>query len=467
MSGLAGALPHSEPAIGPLLEEQRRFFASGATRPLAFRMESLRRLQNAVKDRQQAIVRAAMEDLGRPEYEGYFEIGSLMELRHTLAHLRAWARPRRAPLPLSQRPGSAWVRPEPRGVVLVLGPWNYPFQLSVSPLMGAIAAGNCVVLKPSEHAPATSRVLADLLRDTFEPAHVAVVEGGVETAQELLEHRFDHVFFTGGTAVGRLVMAAAARHLTPVTLELGGKSPCIVDRDVDLEVTARRILWGKCINAGQSCVAPDYLLVHEDARPGLLAALKAAIHDFYGEDPAASPDLGRIVNERQFDRIAALLEGERVVAGGRMDRSTRFIEPTILDPVSWEAPVMQEEIFGPILPVLTYRSIDEAIAAITARPKPLALYLFSRDRSLQERVLAGTSSGGVCLNDVFLQVAVWDLPFGGVGDSGIGAYHGRTSFDTFSHHRSVLRKPFWLDLNWRYPPYADRLGTFRRLLGLS
>ncbi|MBW4421231.1 MAG: aldehyde dehydrogenase [Myxacorys californica WJT36-NPBG1] len=447
-----------------ILEAQRAFSATGATKPIEFRLEQLNRLKAAILERQTNIVQAAKADLGRPEYEGYFEVGCLMELNYILKHLKSWVKPRRVGLPVTQQPGSAWVQPDPLGVVLIIGPWNYPFQLLISPLMGAIAAGNCAILKPSELAPATSQVVAQLVKETFDPKYIAVLEGGVETAQALLAQKFDHIFFTGGARVGQVVMEAAAKQLTPVTLELGGKSPCIVDPDIKLEVAAKRIIWGKYVNAGQTCIAPDYLLVHEEIKPALLTALQQALQEFFGDDPAQSPDLGRIVNDRQFDRLTHLLEGEEIVVGGQTERETRYIAPTILNNVSWDAPVMQEEIFGPLLPVLTYRDIREAIAAINARPKPLALYLFTRNQALQDMVLSSTSSGGVCLNDVFLQVAIWGLPFGGVGNSGIGAYHGKTSFETFSHQKSVLKKPFWIDLDWRYAPYAKKLDSFRKLI---
>lgn len=448
-------------AVVDVLSAQRAYFATGSTRPITFRVAQLERLKAATLKHQTAIIEAVQADLGRPAFEGYFELGILSELTYILKHLKAWAKPHRVGLPLTQWPGSAWVQPEPLGVVLIIGPWNYPFQLLLSPLMGAIAAGNCAVLKPSELAPATSKVVANLVRETFDPKYIAVVEGGVETAQMLLAHKFDHIFFTGGTRVGQIVMEAAAKQLTPVTLELGGKSPCIVDTDVDLAVTARRIVWGKFINAGQTCIAPDYLLVQETLKPDLITALKQTIREFFGDDPAQSPDLARVVNDRQFDRLIHLLTPEQVILGGEHQRENRYIAPTLMDNVDWNDPVMQAEIFGPILPILTYQEISEAIASINARPKPLALYLFTRNPALQEQVLAETSSGGVCLNDVFLQVAIWGMPFGGVGDSGIGAYHGKTSFDTFSHHRSVLKKPFWFDLAWRYAPYADKLRFFK------
>ena len=454
-------------APGDLLAAQRAFFATGATRSLPFRQTQLKRLKTAVLAHQEAIVAAAQADLGRPEFEAYFELGVLTELKHILKHLKGWMRPRRVGLDLSQLPGRAWVQPEPKGSVLILGPWNYPFQLVMSPLMGAIAAGNCAIVKPSELAPASSRVVTALIQATFDPAYIAVVEGGVDAAQALLAERFDHIFFTGGTAVGRQVMAAAAPHLTPVTLELGGKSPCIVAPDAPLDLTAKRIAWGKFLNAGQTCIAPDYLLVHEAIQAPLLQALDRAMADLFGPDPAQSPDLARIVNNRQFERLLPWLDSGTVAIGGQWDRDQRYMAPTVLADVTWEDPVMATEIFGPILPVLTYRHLDDALAQINARPQPLALYLFSRDRGVQDRVLNGTSSGGVCLNDVVFQVAAWGLPFGGVGDSGIGAYHGKASFDTFSHQRSVLKKPFWLDASWRYAPYANKLAFFKKLINAS
>lgn len=459
-----------------ILQAQRDFFASGATKPIEFRLQQLARLKAAVIARQTDIVAAVQVDLGRPKYEGYFELGVLGELDYITQRLRRWTKPHRVPLPLTQMPGSAWVQPEPLGVVLIIGPWNYPFQLLLSPLMGAIAAGNCAILKPSEQAPATSRVVADLVKATFSPDYVAVVEGDAQVAQALLSQKFDHIFFTGGPRVGQIVMEAAAKQLTPVTLELGGKSPCIVDATADLRVAARRIVWGKFVNLGQTCVAPDYVLVQEAAKAALLRHMQAALTEFFGEDPAQSPDLARIVNASQFDRLMALLEGADVVTGGQSDRGDCYIAPTILENVGWDAPVMQEEIFGPLLPVLTYEQIETAIAQINARPKPLALYVFSANEAFQSQVLGATSSGGVCINDVFLQVAIWGLPFGGVGQSGIGAYHGKTSFDTFSHLKSVLKKPTWLDLGWRYAPYnrpfkaivpLKKLDFLKKSIGLS
>ncbi len=362
-------------------------------------------------------------------------------------------------------PYSGRIQPEPLGVVLIISPWNYPFHLLISPLVGAIAAGNCAVLKPSEFAPYTSGLIANLIEKTFEPAYIAVVEGGVETSQTLLAEKFDYIFFTGGNAVGKIVMAAAAKHLTPVTLELGGKSPCLVDTEIDVEKTARRICWGKFINAGQTCIAPDYLLVNKKIKNSLLDSIKKCLLEFYGEHPANSPDYARIIHQNHFDRLVKFLQDGEILIGGETNRDELYISPTVIDKVSWEAPIMQEEIFGPILPVIEYTDIAEAIAKINSRPKPLALYLFSDNKDLQQQVLQSTSSGGVCLNDTLIQSGVPSLPFGGVGDSGIGSYHGKASFDTFSHYKSVVQNSFWLDLKWRYPPYEGKLSFLKRLIG--
>lgn len=447
-----------------LLQQQRAFFNTGNTRSVNFRVEQLKRLKQAIIKHQDAIVTAAKADLGRPEFEAYFEIGVLGELNRALNQLKSWVKPKRVATPFDQFPATAWIEPEPLGVVLIIGPWNYPFQLLFSPLIGAIAAGNCTILKPSELAPHTSQAVAQLIQDTFDPSYIAVVEGGVETSQQLLAEKFDYIFFTGGIRVGKIVMEAAAKHLTPVTLELGGKSPCIVDTDVRLDYTAKRIVWGKFINAGQTCVAPDYLLVDRRIKSDLVEQLQRSMHDFFGDNPVKSPDYARIINEQHFSRLLPFLENGKVIVGGEAIREQRYIAPTILDQVRWDDPVMQEEIFGPILPLLEYESLEEAIAKINARPKPLALYFFSRNRQKQAKVLQSTSSGGVCLNDTVMQYATWELPFGGVGESGIGAYHGKSSFDTFSHYKSVLKKSFWLDLGWRYAPYKGKLGFLKKVI---
>lgn len=453
------------PSIPNRVQQQRTFFNTGQTKPVAFRLEQLKRLKQAIIDRQEAILQAARADLGRPAFEAYFEIATLAEINLALKHLKTWVKPQRVATSIDQFPASAWVQPEPLGVVLIIGPWNYPFQLMMSPLIGAIAAGNCALLKPSEQAPHTANVIAEIVQATFDPNYVAVVEGDASVSQQLLAEKFDHIFFTGGTSIGKIVMTAAAQHLTPVTLELGGKSPCIVDADVRLDYTAKRIVWGKLINAGQTCIAPDYLLVDRRIKSALIEQMKQWIERFYGADPATSPDYGRIINSHHFNRLTGLLKDQTPIVGGQFDPETRYIAPTVLDNVTWDDPIMQEEIFGPILPILTYDDLNTAIAQINSHPKPLALYLFSNNEQTQNHVLQSTSSGGACLNDTVMQVGVLGLPFGGVGESGMGRYHGKASFDTFSHQKSVLKRSLWLDLGWRYAPYKpEKLKQIKRIV---
>jgi aldehyde dehydrogenase (NAD+) len=453
-------------AVRAIVEQQRQFFRTGQTRSFEFRLAQLKALKQAVTNDQDAVLAALKADLHKPELEAYLtEIGVTKEINYAIQHLKSWMKPKSVRIPLEQLPAQGQIQAEPLGVVLIIGPWNYPFQLMLSPLVGAIAAGNCALLKPSELAPATSRVIAELIAKTFDPAYITTVEGGVEVSQAVLAEKFDHIFFTGGTAIGKIVMAEAAKHLTPVTLELGGKSPCIVDTDIQIEYTARRIVWGKFLNAGQTCIAPDYLLVNRQIKPALLNAMKTAAQEFYGADPSQSPDYARIVSDRHFERLAQLLADGKPVIGGTTNPAERYIAPTILDQVAIDAPIMQAEIFGPILPVLEYDEMAEAIDLINAQSKPLALYLFTRNVQLQRQILEQTSSGGVCINDTIMQIAPSTLPFGGVGDSGIGRYHGRASFDTFSHFKSVMVKNFWFDVKWRYAPYAGKLDLFRRLIG--
>lgn len=450
--------------IAEILQKQREFFATGETLELSFRLQQLTRLKQAISSNQDAILAALKADLNKPAFEGFFDIiAVIQEIDYALKHLKAWMRPQKVKSDLQQFPSKAFIHPDPLGVVLIIGPWNYPFSLVLSPLVGAIAAGNCAILKPSELAPHTSKLVAEIINNAFAPSYISVIEGGVSVSQELLKQKFDHIFFTGGTRIGKIVMEAAAQHLTPVTLELGGKSPCIVDTDINLQETAKRISWGKFINAGQTCIAPDYLLVHQSIKEQLIGELKNCIHTFYGDHPEQSPDYARIINTNQFERLESLLSQGKIICGGNSDREQLYIAPTLLEEVSPDTPLMQEEIFGPILPILTYKTLPEAIQFINSRPKPLALYLFSNDKQKQQQIIKHTSSGGVCLNDTVMQVGVITLPFGGVGDSGIGNYHGKASFDTFSHHKSVLKKGFRFDLNWRYAPYADKLERFKKM----
>ncbi len=454
-------------AIPTLIQRQRTFFNTGNTYPVTFRIEQLKHLKQAILKHQHAIAAAAKADLGRPEFEAYFEMGVMAELNLALKRLKKWVKPKRVAPQVEHLPATAWIQPEPLGVILVIAPWNYPFQLMISPLIGTIAAGNCTILKPSELAPKTSQVITTLIKETFDSNYVAVVEGGVKTSQQLLAEKFDHIFFTGGPQVGRIVMAAAAEHLTPITLELGGKSPCIVDVGVRLDYTAKRIAWGKFINAGQTCLAPDYLVVDRRIKSDLIKHLQQAIHAFFGEDPVQSPDFARIVNDRHFFRLQNLLSTETPVIGGQTIPEERYIAPTVIDRVSWDSPIMEDEIFGPILPVLQYDDIDEAISQIKIKPKPLAFYLFSNNPQIQDKVLHSSSSGTICFNDTVLQFGAWNLPFGGVGTSGIGKYHGQASFDTFSNQKSVLKRHIWPDLPMRYPPYRGKLGLLKKFLGMG
>jgi aldehyde dehydrogenase (NAD+) len=447
-----------------LIRRQRDYFDSGATRLLDYRRAHLRKLQEALLLNEPALLSALHADLRKPPQEAYTaEIGFVLgEIRHALHRLPAWMSPQRRRTPLLAWPARGWVQPEPYGVALVMGPWNYPLQLLLSPLVGALAAGNCVVLKPSEFAPHTAAAVAQLMRETFSEECVTVVPGEREAAEALLRERFDTIFFTGSTGVGRAVMAAAARHLTPVTLELGGKCPCLVCADAPLEVTARRIAWGKFMNAGQTCVAPDFVLADRRIHAPLLEALKQAVQEFYGPDPQKSPDYGRIINRKHLDRLKACLGSGQIVHGGQHDADDLYFAPTILTGVAADAPVMQEEIFGPILPMLEFDRLEDTLASLGRRPTPLALYLFTRDRATQDQVLRATRSGGVCFNDTVVQMIGKDLPFGGLGDSGLGAYHGKASFDCFTHYRSVLHRSLVFDLKLRYPPPRLKLAALRR-----
>lgn len=447
------------------ITEQRRFFASGKARSLAFRLAALKDLKGAIERHEQALCEALAADLGKPPMEAVIAetTVTIREIDHVCRHLKHWAAPQKVSTSLLNFPASAAISPEPLGVALIIGPWNYPLQLMLSPLVGALAAGNCALLKPSELAPHTAAAVSRLVAEVFDPRHVAVATGGPEVVQALLQERFDSIFFTGSARVARLVMAAAARHLTPVTLELGGKSPAIVDADADLAVAARRILWGKCFNAGQTCVAPDYLLVHVDVKEELLRRMTEQITAFFGADPQQSPDFARIINPTHFARLIAYLNDGKIVAGGQHDASACYLAPTILDHVFWDAPVMQEEIFGPILPVMTFTDEDDLAAQVARHPTPLALYYFSRDPVKQRRITARIPFGGGCVNDTLVHLVEHKLPFGGVGSSGLGRYHGRASFETFSHRKGVLNRGTWFDLPLRYPPYAGKLTWLKRL----
>ncbi len=441
--------------IQSILTKQRSFFASGATKELSFRLHALSKLKNTILENESLISNALKKDLNKSEFESYMtEIGIVLEeISFFKKQLKKLMKPRRAKTPITQFPAKSVIYPEPFGNVLILSPWNYPFQLSMTPLVGAIAAGNCVILKPSNDSPHTSSAISLLLKQCFEDSFVSVITGGRTENAALLEQKFDYIFFTGGPVVGKLVLESAAKHYTPVTLELGGKSPCIVEKTANLETAAKRIVFGKLLAAGQTCVAPDYLLVQEEVKNSLIKLIKQNIKHCLGPNPITNPEYPKIINSKHFDRICSLISSETILYGGCSDRETLKIEPTLVEPTCRSAPIMQEEIFGPILPILTFREIDQVIDALSSSEKPLALYLFTKDKTVETQVLRSLSFGGGCINDTIVHLVSSSLPFGGVGESGMGSYHGEKSFDTFSHKKSILKKASWFDLPLRYHPY--------------
>ncbi|HOV63299.1 MAG TPA: aldehyde dehydrogenase [Spirochaetia bacterium] len=454
-------------SLNEIVENAHRYFLTDATKPLAFRLEQLKSLRDAIQSYEERILAALKADLHKSAFEGYMtEVGMVLdELRFVMRHLRQWAQKKPVATPIAQFHGRSFIAPEPYGVVLIMSPWNYPFQLSMTPLIGAIAAGNCAVVKPSAYAPHVSQVIADMIASCFDPSFVHIVQGGRKENEDLLKQKFDYIFFTGGEAVGHTVMEAAAKHLTPLTLELGGKSPCIVDKTAQIGRAARRITFGKFLNAGQTCVAPDYVLVQEDVKDSLIEGIMAVIHEFFLDEGYIEENYPHIINEKHFDRLMALMEGERILTGGRGVREKRFIEPTVLDGITFESRIMQEEIFGPILPIITFTDIDEVIATLKTRPKPLALYLFTTDKVTERTVLESVSFGGGCINDTIIHLATSRMGFGGVGESGMGSYHGKHSFDTFTHYRSIVKKYNWIDLPLRYHPYTKlKLKVIKRVM---
>lgn len=449
-----------------MVSRQRAFWNTGATRSVEWRLTQLKKLEQALEEREEVLCAALKADLGKAAYESWLsEIGmTLGELRFARKHLKKWAAVKRRPSAMPLFPASSRVVPQPYGTVLIMSPWNYPVQLTLVPLVSALAAGNCAVVKPSAYAPNVSRVVAELLGDIFPPEYVSVVQGGRAENAALLEQDFDYIFFTGSPAVGKTVMAAAAQHLTPVTLELGGKSPVIIAPDANIPLAARRIAWGKFLNAGQTCVAPDHVYIPQNLRDAFVKELAGQIHQLYGADPLTGPDLPKIINEKHFNRVAGLMGSGKTAVGGRTNPETRRIEPTVLVDVAESDAVMQEEIFGPVLPVLTYDSLDDLIARQQKKARPLALYIFTGDRALEKRIVSAMPSGGVCVNDTVIHLANPHVPFGGVGNSGMGACHGKTGFDTFTHYRTVVRRGA-LDLPMRYAPYAGKnLNTVKKLM---
>ena len=451
--------------IAKLIDKQRSYYRSGATRSPAVRTLMLDRLYREIRRLAPEINEALQQDLGKSAAEAYMcETGlSLSEISYMKKHLRQLAAPRRVHTPLAQFPARSYVLREPYGCVLVMSPWNYPFLLTIEPMVDAVAAGNTVVLKPSAYSVHTSAVIKKLIAAVFPEEYVAVVEGGRAENAGLLEQEFDYIFFTGGTQVGRLVLQKAAEHFTPVTLEMGGKSPCIVDESADLKVAARRIAFGKYLNCGQTCMAPDYLLIQQSVKDRFLTYFAAAVREMYGADPLENPDYGRIINEKHFDRLCAILDGEHILFGGARSAGTLQIAPTVVGPVTAESPSMGQELFGPILPVMTYQTLEEAIEFVTARPRPLALYIFSRNRGNIRQVQTRCSYGGGCVNDTVIHLATSEMGFGGVGMSGMGSYHGKYGFDTFTHEKSIVDKGTWLDLPFRYQKYTPLKEKLIRL----
>lgn len=447
--------PLQTTAAQQLLSAQRAYFQTGATLPYGKRRAALDSLYRGILRHKARLLDALAADLGKSETEAYMcEVGlALSDISYCRRHLRRWMRPQRRSTPLANFPARSRVVNAPYGVALVIAPWNYPLLLALSPLVGALAAGNCCIIKPSELSPATAEAVTELIRETFPPELVTVANGAAEQCQALLSLNFDYIFYTGGAAVGRIVMEKSAKHLTPVTLELGGKSPAVVTQSANLRLAARRILFGKFLNAGQTCVAPDYILCEKSVHQPLVQLLLEELEQLYGRNPIESPDYGRIVNRRHFDRLCGLIDPDKTIAGGTFLPDQLRIAPTIMDHVGPTDPIMQDEIFGPILPILTVNSAEEAFHFIQVRPHPLALYLFTENDSEKERFMTGLQFGGGCINDTISHLAAHNLPFGGVGASGMGAYHGKDSFLTFSHPKSIVERRTWLDIPLRYPPY--------------
>ncbi|KON88319.1 aldehyde dehydrogenase [Sporosarcina globispora] len=449
-----------------LIQKQRNFFTQGKTKDVTYRMEALGRLRLLIKQHEQELMDALKADLNKSEFDAYLtEIGILLEeIRFTMKHLKKWTKPRKVKSTIAQIGSKSYIYPEPYGVALIIAPWNYPFQLAIAPLIGAIAAGNCAILKPSELTPQTSALLSKMISNHFPEEYISVVEGDAETSTALLKEKVDYIFFTGSVPVGKIIMEAASKNLTPVTLELGGKSPCIVHEDANLKFAAKRIAWGKYINAGQTCVAPDYMYVHTSIKEEFLSELSQAIHELYGEDPITSGHFTRIVSEKHFIRLTTFLTNGTTIYGGGHDLSSLSIEPTVLSNITWADEVMQDEIFGPILPVLEYDDLSRMIDDVTARPKPLALYIFTENEGVQNQILSSISFGGGCINDTVYHLSSPYLPFGGVGESGIGAYHGKGSFEVFSHEKSILKQTTRFDLPFRYPTTKNALKKVKMFI---
>lgn len=452
--------------IEDILYAQRKYFNSGATLPVSFRIESLKKLYRNIKKYEKEIGEALTEDLGKSDLEGFFcETGLVLsEISYMAKHVRFYAREKTVHSPITQFVSRSFVKPSPYGCTLIMSPWNYPFLLTIDPLVDAIAAGNTAIVKPSAYSPASSRIIEKLIRESFDPRHVACVTGGRNENSALLEQKFDLIFFTGSQAVGKEVLRHAAENLTPSVLELGGKSPCIIDKSAKIKLAARRFVFAKFLNCGQTCVAPDYVLCHKSVKEEFIRELKKEIRRQYGAEPLNNPDYGKIINKKHFDRLCGLIEKDKIVYGGETDESTLKIAPTIMDNITYDDAVMGEEIFGPIVPVLTFESYKELYADLADKPKPLALYIFAEDRKKIKEVTTRVSYGGGCINDAVVHLATSEMGFGGVGESGMGAYHGKVGFNTFSHNKSILDKKTWIDMPMRYQPYKNPL--YRKIFHL-
>ena len=446
----------TETEIQEILKKQKEYFASGATLPVKARIDALKKIHAYIKVHEKEITDALTADLGKSALEGFMcEAGLVLgEISYMLKNIRKFARDERRATPITNFAAKSFVKKSPRGAVLVMSPWNYPFLLTMDPVVDALAAGNTVVVKPSAYSANTSRVIADLIQNCFAPEYVAVVTGGRAENQCLLEQKFDYIFFTGSQAVGREVLRKAAENLIPVTLELGGKSPCIVDKSANIKLAATRIVWGKYLNCGQTCVAPDYILCHESVKYELVESLKKQIVTQFGSDPLNNPTYGKIINQKHFERLCSLIDSSKIACGGKSDASKLKIEPTVMTNVTWDDAVMGQEIFGPVLPILTYKTDEEMMNIVNSRSKPLALYLFTSNKKLEKTVLSRCQFGGGCINDTIVHLATNNMGFGGVGESGMGAYHGKVGFDTFSHKKSIVDKKNWIDVNMRYQPYT-------------
>lgn len=448
-----------------IVSRQHQFFERGETQEIAFREEQLRKLKYILKENEQSFFDALDADFKKPAFEtfGTELIVIYREIDHLLANLSRWAQAQKVSGSYLSFPSKSYVQPQPYGVSLVIGAWNYPIQLVINPALGSIAAGNCTILKPSEIAPHTADLLAGLINNAFDPGFLYAVQGDADVTQSLLAKPLDYIFFTGSARVGKKIMKAAAEQLTPLTLELGGKSPAIVDQSADISLAARRIAWGKFINAGQTCVSPDYVYIHESKKDEFTKLIRQQIQSFYGEYPQESPDYARIINQRNFKRLQDLMDADKITFGGDSDIDDFYIEPTLMTEVSWDDDIMKEEIFGPILPILTFKDLGEVISAVNQHPSPLALYIFTTNNTYEQRVINNIQFGGGCINDTAIHLGNLELPFGGIGQSGFGSYHGKASFDAFSQQKSIMKKANWLDIPLRYPPYENKFKWLKKL----